>query len=350
MIRGLSFTLLNCILVCSSFAQFTPLICGSKTDDVSNCQFDGNNCFFYRNFDTLKSVPWHEYNGDPTSADFIIEDGTPSTQNGILYLPLLQTNVAQARATIMSTTRFLNYGSFEASMSSAGHSGVISTFISISNLQDEIDFEFVPKEKKYYNQVQSNWYHRGEPTFNINFADGNANNDTFNNFHIYKVDWTPNKISWSIDGKVFNVLDKSKMGNNSYRFPNTPSRIQFGVWHALNSKDWAGDSTIDWPTVNSNGGLSVRFDWIKILGAGCDESIVRTETTPSATKVIPTNNGIITATQTSDDAHLIIPTNSPFSQPNNRPTSISSSIAHTSSIQDFGVWCLNVMFVCILFV
>ncbi|KAI9206145.1 concanavalin A-like lectin/glucanase domain-containing protein [Polychytrium aggregatum] len=249
-------------------AQFYPLKCGNQTADVSACLFQDDSCYFFDDFDTLSAVEWGNYTGDPSTAHFVIEAGLPYVNGSILYMPLIKppAGVPNANATIMSTTRFMNYGSFEARLATVGRSGVVSTLISISNTQDEIDFEMVPKDAASANEVQANWYHNGEQTFNVDFQAGEANNNTYDNFHIYNVTWTPDVITWSLDGVPFDTVVKSSLGNNSYRYPATPSRIQFGVWNPQDNA-WAGDGNINFDNLTSE--LHVRIDYMRVIGYGC---------------------------------------------------------------------------------
>lgn len=87
------------------------------------------------------------YNGNPLGTNYVIESGSPSVQNGNLILPLVAKvgSSNQGYATILSTTRVLGYGSYEARIKVAGVSSLVSSFISYSNWGDEIDIEFVPK-------------------------------------------------------------------------------------------------------------------------------------------------------------------------------------------------------------
>ena len=77
---------------------------------------------------------WDSYKGDPSKADYIIWSGLPIVKDGVLTCPLTQAPVKQSYSTIVSTSRFLNYGSFEAKFKSANHSGVISTFSFFINI------------------------------------------------------------------------------------------------------------------------------------------------------------------------------------------------------------------------
>lgn len=78
--------------------------------------------------------------------------------------------------------------------------------------------------------------------------------DTFNDWHTYEIDWTPDQVQWIIDGEVKRTLLKSDTFDeklNKYKFPQTPARLQMSLWpagQASNAKgtiDWAG-GVIDW--------------------------------------------------------------------------------------------------------
>ena len=165
LLLGLSFTFIN------TQNEFVAMSCGgnllvikASTTDLSKCYFAADTCDFYDTFDTpLYAKYWDQYKGDPSTADYVIWAGLPSVENGTFYAPLNQTTVKQSASTIVSTSRFLNYGTFQARFKSANHSGVVSAFskfrlitVSMSNLQDEIDFEMVPKSPQTYNEVQCN--------------------------------------------------------------------------------------------------------------------------------------------------------------------------------------------------
>ena len=78
--------------------------------------------------------------------------------------------------------------------------------------------------------------------------------DTYENFHEYEIQWTPEKITWLVDGKVGRVKQKSETFNsstNQFDFPQTPSRVQLSLWpggadsNAAGTVAWAGGK-IDW--------------------------------------------------------------------------------------------------------
>ncbi len=78
--------------------------------------------------------------------------------------------------------------------------------------------------------------------------------DTYNNFHTYEIQWTPDDITWLVDGQVGRVKKRSDTWNatsNQWGFPQTPSRVQISIWPAGASSNapgtiqWAG-GPIDW--------------------------------------------------------------------------------------------------------
>ena len=78
--------------------------------------------------------------------------------------------------------------------------------------------------------------------------------DTFKEFHDYEINWTPEEITWLVDGKVGRTVKKSETFNktsNQYDYPQTPARVQLSIWpggadtNAEGTIAWAGGK-IDW--------------------------------------------------------------------------------------------------------
>jgi hypothetical protein len=92
----------------------------------------------------------------------------------------------------------------------------------------------------------------------LTFSDENSGNisvaDSYNEFHEYEIQWTPDEIRWVIDGKVGRTKKKSETWNETssqWAFPQTPSRVQISLWpgglesNPKGTVDWAGGH-IDW--------------------------------------------------------------------------------------------------------
>lgn len=71
---------------------------------------------------------------------------------------LLLTMAPDTVGTLMSSTHYVWYGKISATMTSSQGQGVVTAFIMMSDVKDEIDFEFVGTD---INSVQSNYYSQG---------------------------------------------------------------------------------------------------------------------------------------------------------------------------------------------
>ncbi|KAL8343438.1 hypothetical protein RB598_004671 [Gaeumannomyces tritici] len=67
--------------------------------------------------------------------------------------------------------------------------------------------------------------------------------------HTYSIDWTPERTDWLIDGHLVNTRLAADAEKDGDPFPQTPSRVQFGVWaggdpsNGRDVVDWAGGQT-----------------------------------------------------------------------------------------------------------
>jgi beta-glucanase (GH16 family) len=195
----------------------------------------------FDNKDNLMALS--DYLGDPEDSDWVysgyLEDYDSAN---LLAMP------NQTSGTVVSSTRFVWYGKVSATFKTSRGGGVVSAFILFSNAQDEIDWEFVgynlsSGESNYYYQGLLNW---------TNMIEIDAS-DTFENYHTYGVDWQEDQLDWLLDGEVVRTLKKADTWNETlqeYKYPQTPSRVQFSLWPAGDSSasgtsEWAGGA-VDW--------------------------------------------------------------------------------------------------------
>lgn len=98
--------------------------------------------------------------------------------------------------------------------------------------------------------------------------------DTFNNYHTYEIDWTPDTITWKVDGQVGRVKKRSDTWNatsNQWAYPQTPARVQLSLWPAglasngQGTVDWAG-GLVDWNSqdIQNNGYYYATFQSVTI--------------------------------------------------------------------------------------
>ena len=97
---------------------------------------------------------------------------------------------------------------------------------------------------------------------------------TYDEYHTYDIDWTPDSITWHVDGKVIRTKYKKDTWNEktkNYDYPQTPSRVQLSLWpgglptNAKGTIEWAG-GVIDWnhPDVKEAGYYYATVKQLKI--------------------------------------------------------------------------------------
>ncbi|KAG5933068.1 hypothetical protein E4U53_001108 [Claviceps sorghi] len=196
-------------------------------------------------FDNLDSiVDISKYLGDSSKKDWVAQ-GEPASLDGSVLLTMPKNSVG----TVLASTTYMWYGNVKARFKTARGQGVVTAFILLSDVKDEIDYEFVGVD---LGTAQTNYYFQGIPDYHNS---GNITlSDTFRNFHEYEIRWTPDKIEWLVDGRVGRSKLRKDTWNatsQSWMYPQTPARVQLSVWPggaATNAKgtvDWAG-GPIDW--------------------------------------------------------------------------------------------------------
>ncbi|OAX78698.1 hypothetical protein ACJ72_06994 [Emergomyces africanus] len=197
-------------------------------------------------FDDLDGVVSRErYLGDASKADWV-SSGKTLSSNG----DLVMTMPRDSGGTLIANNHYMWYGKVSAKMKTSRGAGVITAFILMSDMKDEIDFEFVGTDLQ---TAQTNWYFQGITDY-TNGRNLSISSSSFSDEHVYEIDWKPDSITWSIDGKNLRVLKRKDTLNkktNQYHYPQSPSRVQLSLWPG--GKEGAPQGTIDWA-----GGL---VDW-----------------------------------------------------------------------------------------
>lgn len=196
----------------------------------------------FSSLDNLKRQT--EYLGNASDVDWVYTGYVNNYDNALLLqMPNGSTG------TVVSSTKYLWFGKVGATIKSARDKGVITAFITFSDVQDEIDYEFLGYNLTF---PQNNYYAKGILNYS-NTGDFQVT-DSYANWHYYEMDWQEDKIVWSVDGNPVRTLQRDLTWNsttNRYDFPATPSRIQFSLWpggstlNGLGTIEWAGGE-IDW--------------------------------------------------------------------------------------------------------
>lgn len=189
-------------------------------------------------------IEYTEYLGNASEYDWQYT-GYLGTHDNALLLQMPN----QSAGTVVSSTKYFWYGKVGATIKTSHGTGVVTAFISFSDVQDEIDYEFVG-----YNLTapQTNFYALG--ILNYTNSVNASSTDTYENWHYYEFDWLEDRVEWLIDGKVVRTLNKDDTWNETtsrYDYPQTPARVQFSLWPAgsdlngIGTIAWAGGA-IDW--------------------------------------------------------------------------------------------------------
>lgn len=185
-----------------------------------------------------------KYLGDAESTDFVANNEVLSYGDSVLL-----TMANGSTGTVLTSTRAVWYGKVKVTLKSSRTQGVVTSFILMSGVRDEIDYEFIGSDLE---AAQTNYY--WQEVLDYTHARNVSLSDTFDNFHTYEFDWKEDSVTWSIDGQVGRVLKKDDTYNatsDSYSFPQTPSFIQVSLWpgglasNPEDTRNWAGGN-VNW--------------------------------------------------------------------------------------------------------
>lgn len=236
------------------------------------------------------------------------------------------------------TQNYYHYGDYEVSMKPSANPGTASTFFTctgpydekdgVPNPHDEIDIEFLGKDTTH---VQFNFFVNGkgnnEYMYDLGF-------DASEEFHTYGFRWTPDSITWFVDGEpVYKVTtDKSVTPASNLRvvdaIPQTAGRMLANYWCG-NERAWGWMGQYNGETADNG----TQYQWIATSAVGAplnpapqppagdeggDEEIDWTaidaiaptfETTPEYTVAIEGNKANVTYTDVSGSAYKPIEMN-----------------------------------------
>lgn len=196
-------------------------------------------------FDTKDGiVSINDYLGDADKASWV-RSGETALYNDYTLLTMPKGSTG----TVLSSTSYMWYGNVKARMKTARGRGVISGFILFSDIQDEIDYEWIGVDLE---TAQTNFYFQGVTDYTN--SENISLSDTFHNWHDYEIRWTPDKIEWLVDGQVGRTKERKDTWNETsqnWQFPQTPARVQLSIWpgglesNPKGTIEWAG-GLIDW--------------------------------------------------------------------------------------------------------
>jgi beta-glucanase (GH16 family) len=98
-------------------------------------------------------TPNTKYLGDASKSTWVSSGQPVEFENSVL-LTMAQGTVG----TLLASTNYVWYGKVSATLKTSRTTGVVTAFILLSDVKDEIDFEFVGTD---LNDAQSNYYFQG---------------------------------------------------------------------------------------------------------------------------------------------------------------------------------------------
>lgn len=137
------------------------------------------------------------------------------------------------------TGNIYQYGKMEVRMLAATGSGVISNFFTFkegselsATFWEEIDIEVFGKDGA--NSWQTNLI-TGQGNSNLTRTEGvHQNNGLGEIYHTYTIEWTPNSVTWLIDGEVTREIN----GGQSLEISNATT-LRFNIWNP-DIPEWVG--------------------------------------------------------------------------------------------------------------
>ncbi|KAL1661620.1 glycoside hydrolase family 16 protein [Schizophyllum commune] len=221
-----------------------------------------------------------QFDGNATEYDWVVDKGSIFNTNqtgGELAMILTEDN----GGTRISSTRYMHYGTVTANLKTGKWGGVVTAFITMSDIKDEIDWEFPGGATT---EAQSNFFWQGVIPDSTHGATQKDLSDTFENYHAYTIDWQPDHITFSIDGNEVRTVKASDFvdGNGGSQFPNTPSRIQLSLWPA--GIDSMPEGTVQWA------GGKINWDDPDYTSAGHFYALVKSVSVKCADPETPSAN------------------------------------------------------------
>ncbi|KAK4218182.1 putative cell wall protein [Rhypophila decipiens] len=170
---------------------------------------------------------------------FVASGGTPSYgSDGVSF-----TVAGSGQAPQLTSVFYIMFGRVEVTMKAAPGAGIVSSLVLQSDCLDEIDMEWIGPDS---NQVQTNYFGKGQ-TGSYNRGQFNPAPNNQAEWVKYTIDWTPERIIWSVGETVVRTTTTSEAGS---QYPQTPMQVKFGAWaggdpsmNAPGTVEWAGGPT-----------------------------------------------------------------------------------------------------------
>jgi hypothetical protein len=192
----------------------------------------------YKNADIFRPILL--YNGNSSAAPFTLDYGyLGAGPEGVLL------ELTAPTQTKLASTEFMLYGNMELTARHTPLQGLVFTFITMSNIKDEIDNE---QTTAVGSEIFTNFFSQGQTVSGSSATVKPGNGFDVSDWHTYGINWQQDELQWTVDGTVVKSVSASSLGNS---YPRSPSQVQISVWAGGNDTntqgviDWSG-GPIDW--------------------------------------------------------------------------------------------------------
>ena len=216
----------------------------------------------------------NNYNVDYNNANARYENNTLN-----LYLTR---DIGGSRITIGQP---LQYGEINVVMKVSEGNNIVSAFYLKAENGDEIDFEMVRNRTELNKIIQTVFYYRGIPLYEVNAIYYISDIPLSKNYNKYTIVWMPDYYEW----KLNDILIRRTTRNDTDTYPDTISSIKITIWEAQPS-NWAGPG-INWEQeqfILSISSIDINCDLSNIINPISNitenTSILTTTTTSPITK------------------------------------------------------------------
>ncbi|KAI2615636.1 glycoside hydrolase family 16 protein [Hypoxylon sp. NC1633] len=176
----------------------------------------------------------------------------------------------------LTSVFYIMFGRVEINLKAAPGAGIVSSFVLQSDDLDEIDWEWLGADST---EVQSNYFGKGI-TSSYNRGQFHEMGNNQNGFVTYVIDWTSDRVIWTVDGTTVRTLQASEAESGQY--PQTPMQVKFGAWSGGDPSNAQG--TIQWargPTDYSKGPFSMSVKSVKVTDYSTGHSYTYGDTSGS---------------------------------------------------------------------
>ncbi|KAJ3363727.1 hypothetical protein GGF31_000884 [Allomyces arbusculus] len=238
---------------------------------------------FREDFNDPKAlIDKYNYTGNPDDARFWREyPGADHADivDGNLVLSLQWSDKdGRGQGATLPSLRWIQYGTISARIKVAAGPGVISSFITKTDIKDtqgdEIDFEMLGGHPQ---EVQTNFYWNGQIEYNRGAKWNMSSGSTTDDYHVYTIDWNADRIQWLVDGNVIRTVTPKEVDN---KYPRQVGRVFFSVWDGgcnlpPGTVQWAGGPTPWCKDASKRGEVPKMYvDWVEIKCATEDTNDV----------------------------------------------------------------------------